>query len=314
MSDKFDAIFGEGKAREPSPEKIDPGHKLKGSKQIADFLFRCGRKRPPAPQTINSWRKKHKDFPVVKHDSMLVTHTNVLRIWALKHRQIPITSEYEYQQTMNMQGAPGKKPETTEEIMKDLAVEKELDDFLDMSIFNDYPEPTGDVGDELKEARRLRHYFGRIVFSWRLEKLGNPKIVKVFQDFASGLTRQIAVIGRLEESLTKQRMRNGKLLDELTVIDWSRTFADFVTEGFNDLARDLFDVVDEEVGKTTDELGLDFSLNSDKVLKLFDQRFMAERKKFAAGAVDLVRNFQDAQIARMGGDEERRDVEGDEYE
>ena len=180
----------------------------------------------------------------------------------------------------------------------------DLGKILDKEIFEGYPEPTGDVEDELKEARKLRYLFGQIVFSWKLGSLSNPKIVKSFQDFASGLTRQIAVIGRLEEGLQRQRMRNGKTLDEQTVMDWSRTFGEYVTDKLNDLSNSLFEIVDEEVGRLASERGLDFSLNSDKMLKLFDQQVCSYRTQIADGAVELARKFQSEQVEQLGGEEE----------
>jgi len=283
---------------------------IKGLKGIAKYL---GVSRL---STVSEWRKKFIDFPVRKVDGRgLVADSDELKEWALRHGKIKPTTADELKIVATK---PLKDPA---QIMREIKTQAralrglgddDADDFLDMDVFNSYPEPTGDVEDELKAARKLRHYYERIIFSYKLDKLSDPKMVKVFQDFASGLTRQIAVIGRLEESLTKQRMRNGKLLDELTVLEWSRTFGDYVVEGFNDVARDLFDVVDEEVGAITADLDVDVALNSDKVLKLFDKRFLAERTRLAEGAVGLVKDFQDAQVARLGGEEDvtKEDDEG----
>jgi len=274
--------------------------RLSGADEIAEFLHRCGRSKKPARQTISVWRNKHSDFPVIEDDGgKLVVDGIALRKWALKHKKIPPSTAEELEEIQKGVEIPENSPD----ILKDLGG-GDLDHFLDLEIFNDYPEPTGEVEDELREARKLRHLFGRIVFSWRLDTLGNPKAVKNFQDFASGLTRQIAVIGRLEESLTKQRMRNGKLLDESTVLEWSRAFGAHVVSDSKALSKDLFDIVDEEVGRLAAEKEIDFSMNSDRVLKLFEKRFAEQRKSIAATAVQKAKEFQADQVERLGGEEE----------
>ena len=277
--------------------------RLNGALEISEFFKRCGRSAAPATSTISRWREKYPDCPIMDDDGRnIYADGKKLKAWGLKHKKIPPTTVEELKAIQS--GA--EVPEDASEILKDISsrsVGQELDQFLDMEIFDDYPEPTGDVEDELKAARKLRHYYERIVFSWKLDKLGNPKMVKVFQDFASGLTRQIAVIGRLEESLTKQRMRNGKLLDETTVMEWSRVFGSHVVSEFHTLSRDLFDIVDEEVSKLASEAGIDFTLNSDRVLKLFKKRMATERIQICDSAVDVAKKFQAEQVERLGGEE-----------
>jgi hypothetical protein len=295
LSEQLEDIFGTGDKTKGKSVV------LRGASSICEFIHRCGRDRKPARQTLGRWQKEYPDFPVQKDsDGCFLVRSNALKNWLLKRGKIPPRT------TDELDALSDGIELTDQDLLSGLSDSQDidLDDFLDQEIFNDYPEPTGDVEDELAEARKLRYLFGRIIFSWRLEKLGSPKIVKSFQDFASGLTRQIAVIGRLEEGLQRQRLRNGKTLDEATVLGWSRSFGNYVTEKLDDLSNCLFEIVDEEVGRLASERGLDFSLNSDKMLKLFDQQVCSYRTQIADGAVELARKFQSEQVERLGGEEE----------
>jgi len=262
---------------------------IKGAKNIADIL---GIK----PETVSRWRKAYEDFPVKKNSNrdLIVDHEQ-LREWGLRNGKIKPASISDFETSSST--AEVKAPPVVEENVN-------FDDFVDLEKIGDYPEPTGDIEDELKEARKLRHLFSRLVFNWKLETLSDPKSAKSFRDFAAELARQIAVIGRLEESLVKQRMRTGKLLDEQTLMDFATRLADALIDRDERMKERCFKIVSDEVAAICHEKGVDLSLNSDKVFKNWGKVFDDGRHEYAEAAVKVAEDVSADQSDRLGGSDE----------
>jgi len=268
---------------------------LQGAKEIAAFL---GSKRVA---TVSNYRRKHPDFPVrVDDDGHLSADEGALRAWGIA-RGILKPETPDDLDLLKDDERPARPPQ---EIAPQLAAEP-LGAFLDVAKFDAHPAPTGAVEDELREARALRHLFGRIVFSWKMETLASPKHIKAFKGFAEELARQINIIGRLEDSLVRQRMRNGQLLTEEGVEQLVNSIAGLVVEQFEGLGQALFDVVSAEVVALATKAGADITLDSDKVLKLFGSRFREARQRLSDGIVARVDAAAASQAERLGGEEEK---------
>jgi hypothetical protein len=160
--------------------------------------------------------------------------------------------------------APPKKSEP-EEIKPD--DDADFSDFIDREIFDSIEMPTGDIEDELKSARRLRHVLERIVYAWRPQTITDPRSAKLLQDYVSLLTRQLAVIGRLDADLVRQRMRNGQLLDSESANEFARRLANSHRDLFEGFWREALESAITEFRELVAVAEIDVPINSDKLLK-----------------------------------------------
>ena len=270
---------------------------VEGGKAIAELL---GIKRIP---TISRWLKRHKDCPIVKdqRSGRLRADVATLKAWALKNKKIQPSSPAE----LEIASEKDVKLPTIEEVREKIGVtEKKFDDFINRDKWDDYQATAGSIEEEIEDARKLKNLFGRIVYAWKPESLANPRMAKDFQGYAGLFTRQIAVIAKLEEALTKQRIRQGVLLDEETVVEFARALSESNKDTQRRCLRDCFEIVLEEVRQKSNELGVDLSLNSDKVLKLIDRRFEVACVEEAEGVLQVVATVKAAQVERLGGDDD----------
>lgn len=284
--------------------------RLTGGKAIADFLGFV-------PARISKWRAQYDDIPIVKNkEGKLEANATALRIWALRNGKVEPRNTKEIRLARGVDEAeadPELEPKAPEPPRAPPAdpddLELGLGRFLDPERFASRREPTGDIADEIASARELRHLLERIVHSWRVEHIGDVKEARTFRDFAAENVRVIAAIGRLEESLVKQAMRNGRLLDETSVQALTGGIAAAVIGQFRGLARTIFDLFSAELRRSTDELELDISFDSDRVLKLLDRLFDGARLEIAKTVPGAVAEARRGQMDRLGGDEDEDEEE-----
>jgi len=278
---------------------------LEGSKKIAKSL---GITR----HRLTSWRKDV-SCPITMAGVRMSANLEDLRNWAIstgKTSQMKMRLGVDPSMGVANVGA-GPKPDPTphparlEVDLNDKDEVAALDAFLDCARFNARLEPTGDVEDELKQARKLRSLFSAIIDSWKMSSLANPKHAKAFKDFAAELVKQISTVAKLENQLVKQRMRNGKLLDEESIADLVNGIATIVIGKFEAASKELFDETAKEVMAVCEDTGVEnVSLNSDRLINRFDTIFLRFREEIADGAVESVEHCASVQADRCGGEDD----------
>lgn len=285
---------------------------LTGLKAIAKFSgYRI--------QTISTWKHKPPNpddpAPFVDVDNQVTVDPVALREWLIRNGKTKVQQPKSIAEIRAANKAvreakkPGRKPSKP---YREPASESDdfdsdspggLDDFIDAEIYAAFPLPTGNIEDEIAHARKLRHMFGALVGSWKLKSLSNPKTARTFRDFAAELVRQIAVIGRLEEGLTKQRLRLGRLLDEQSVMTAFERLADAVAARFNSIAVKLTELAANEVAALAAAAGTDISLDGDKFRKLALKILDKERSAHGEEAIRIAEAVKDEQGERMGAED-----------
>lgn len=270
-------------------------------------------------RTLNGWRarppQKSDPLPCKLLDGQVTADEDALRSWLIRNgktkaQQPKSAAEIKAANKATREAPkPGPKPSKTQENHLHLDDfddddRSSLEDLIDPDLYAAFPAPTGDIEDEIAHARQLRHRFGAIVGSWRLKSLANPKTARTYRDFAAELVRQIAVIGKLEGDLTKQRLRLGRLIDEASLMLVVERLANSVIARFEDLAGEMTNLAAQEVAKIAAEKSVDVSLDGDRFRKLALRIFDQARTAHGDEAVAIFRGVQTEQGERMGADEE----------
>lgn len=285
---------------------------LTGLKAIAKFSgYRI--------QTLSTWKHKPPnpdDPPPFRDlDGQVTVDEKALRSWLIRNGK---TKTQQPKSVAEIQAAnkatrearkPGPKPSKHKENHLHLDDfddddRSSLEDLIDPELYAAFPAPTGNIEDEIAHARQLRHRFGAIVGSWRLKSLANPKTARTYRDFAAELVRQIAVIGKLEGDLTKQRLRLGRLIDEASLMLVVERLANSVIARFEDLAGEMTNLAAQEVARIAADKSVDVSLDGDRFRKLALRIFDQARTAHGDEAVAIFRGVQTEQGERMGADEE----------
>lgn len=271
-------------------------------------------------QTLSTWRGRPPNAddpaPFVDVDGNVTTEPKQFRAWLIRNGKTKVQQPKNMAEIKAANKAkreakqPGTKPAaprpatSASKDLEDVGDGNEFESLIDLELYAAFPEPTGNIEDEIAHARQLRHRFGALVSSWRIPTLANPKTARTYRDFAAELVRQIAVIGRLEEGLVKQRLRLGRLLDEQSVMLVVERLANAVIGRFETLAGSMTDLAAQEVARIAAERGVDLSLDADRFRKLALQVFDAERMRHGEESVAIIRTVQAEQGDRMGADDE----------
>jgi hypothetical protein len=272
--------------------------------------------------TLSTWRKNPPSngdpIPFGDIDKNCVADSDEFRAWLIRNGRTKVQQPESREEIEAANKAkreakqPGRKafkpsPRARSEPSDELDYEPSssgLESLIDPEIYASFPVPTGDIEDEISHARQLRHKFGALVASWRMSSLTDPKTARTFRDFAAELVRQIAVIGKLEGDLTKQRMRVGRLLDEQSVMTAMERLAAGVCDLFADVASSVTEMAVMEVARIATEKSVDLSLDGDRFRKMTIKILDDARQKHGDSAPEIVRGVQVEQGERMGADED----------
>lgn len=168
---------------------------LKGRKDIAEFAG-------VDPTTISLWRRDS-SCPIVSVDRRVSVDAVELSDWMRETgREAPdpdqVPEETEQEEAAAASATSDRAPDVSS--------------LLDPEVLASLPPLTGSIDDDLDTARRTSHKLRGVVVAFRLDKIEDPAIARLFGQYTEILSKCLGRIASLEDKLLTLKARRGELL------------------------------------------------------------------------------------------------------